>query len=72
MLMMMMMMMIMSIQDDVKFIRRGRHYLTLLPQLVSGEGYWKHIALVPALVSGASLSSVISLSLLHILSFPFL
>ena len=34
----------------MKFIRRGRNYLTLLPQLVSGEGYWKHIALVPSLV----------------------
>jgi len=39
------------LQSDVKFIRRGRHYVTLLPQLVPGEGHWKHIALVPSLVS---------------------
>jgi len=48
----------------VTLLRRGRHYLTVLPQLVSGEGYWKHIALVPALVRLSLSLSLLNLSLI--------
>ena len=39
------------LQDDVRFVRKGQQYLTILPQHISGEGYWKHIALITSSVS---------------------
>ena len=39
------------LQDDVKFVLKGQQYLTILPQNIAGEGYWKHIALITASVS---------------------
>lgn len=33
-------------QNEVRFVRKGQQYLTILPQEIGDTGYWNHLALV--------------------------
>jgi dipeptidyl-peptidase-4 len=46
--------------EDVMFIRKGQQYLTILPQRIGTEGYWKHVALVSALMDSEGLRTYVT------------